>query len=92
MISIEDVKRLTELARLELSEHEIQKMSGELDTILEYVAHIKEALTENESVNYTIKNISRKDEVIHGTSQFTTDLLEEAPAVQDGFVKVKKII
>lgn len=44
-ISQEEVQQVASLARLELSDHEIEKMTDQLDTILRYVAKLDEVDT-----------------------------------------------
>ena len=46
-LSLEEVKRLAELARLELSEAELEKMQEELGRILEYVTRLSKIDTKD---------------------------------------------
>lgn len=93
MISKEEVRKLSNLARLEFSETELEEMGSKLSSILDYVSQINTALTDNEiEVNHIPQNIARLDAVRNETGEFTESLLKEAPQSEDGFVKVKKII
>lgn len=44
-ITTEEVRRVAALARLELSEAEVERMTGQLDAILSYVAKLDELET-----------------------------------------------
>ncbi len=95
----EDVKKLAELSRLELSNEEIEKYAGQFDEILHYVDKIKarseqrEVRSENLKIENTfIKNIFRSDDDVQEGGIYTDKILKEAPDSKDGFVKVKKIL
>lgn len=92
-IDVNGVKKLSLLARLEVTDEEVNKLVNELGSILEYVGQINSALTDEEiEIFYPVKNARRADEVTTKRGEFTTDLLALAPQSQDGYVKVKKII
>lgn len=90
----EDVKKLADLSRVELSDQDLQKMPAEIDSILGYVKNISEAASSTgESVieSAGTRNITRADNF---TGEFpdTASLIKEAPQSENGYVKVKKIL
>ncbi len=91
----EDIAHLGTLARIELSEAELQKLEGELSSIVSYVSVISDiASLEAEAepqvgVRY---NIFRTDAVTNEPNQYTDDLLREMPATEGRYMKVKKIL
>ena len=65
-IRTKEVKRVAALARLDLSEAEIKRLTPQLDTILSYVAKLDELDTEGVPVTthpQSLSNALREDEV-----------------------------
>jgi aspartyl-tRNA(Asn)/glutamyl-tRNA(Gln) amidotransferase subunit C len=90
----EDVKKLADLSRVELSEQDLQKMPAEIDSILGYIKNISEAASSvEESVieSAGTRNVTRADE-FNGGFENTQILIDEAPGSQDRYIKVKKIL
>lgn len=90
----EEIKKIANLARLEINEEESEKMAGQIDSILHYVDQISAADVEDDGSrveNASVRNVLREDTEPH-ESNHTEDLLEEAPGTKDGFIKVKKIL
>ncbi len=94
MIKKEQVKHIAKLARLQLSERELQKYQKELSKILDYIQKLKEVkVTEVEPMTHPFlqKNVWREDEMIR-VQPINLKLLELAPETKDRYFKVKKII
>lgn len=90
----EDVKKLADLSRVELSGQDLQKMPTEIDSILGYIQKISEvAASSDESPieSAGTRNVTRLDEFNGGFTNAQI-LVDEAPQSQDGYVKVKKIL
>lgn len=90
----EDVLKLARLARLDLSNEEVDEFREELSAILQYVEQIQKTdtagLTPTSQVT-GLTNVMREDEVEdYGISP--TELLRLAPDNQDGHLKVKRMI
>ena len=51
MISKEEIKKLADLARIEIGEEEIENLRGEMDSILEYVGQVKSIAGTEEAGN-----------------------------------------
>jgi aspartyl-tRNA(Asn)/glutamyl-tRNA(Gln) amidotransferase subunit C len=93
-LSRDDVLKLARLSRLKLSDEEIEKFRGELSEILEYVEILNKVDTtglEPTSQVTGLKNVMRKDEV-RDYGYEPADLLKNAPAIQDGQFKVKRVL
>lgn len=56
-IDKDNVKRIAQLARLDLSDSEIETMTRQLDTILQYVAKLDELDTEGVAVTTHTQNV-----------------------------------
>jgi aspartyl-tRNA(Asn)/glutamyl-tRNA(Gln) amidotransferase subunit C len=90
----EDVLKLAQLSRLSLTEEEIERFREELSSILEYVEKLNSVDVSGLEPTYQVtalKNVMRKDEVIDYGYK-TEDLLKNAPAVQDGQFKVRRVL
>jgi aspartyl-tRNA(Asn)/glutamyl-tRNA(Gln) amidotransferase subunit C len=90
----EDVLKLARLARLSLTDEEVEEFRKELSEVLQYVAQLD--TVDGNGLEPTtqvtgLKNVMRDDEVVdYGVSP--ADLLRLAPQSQDGHVKVKRMI
>lgn len=89
----EDIAHLGVLARIELSEAELETLPAELSTIVSYVSVIADIASEQIEPQVGIRhNIFRADEVTNQPDEYTADLLAEMPATEGRYMKVKKII
>ena len=89
------VRKLAKLSRLELTDAEITKYTGEISDILAYFDSLKSvAGVDEKSVieNSSNRNVMRPDVPVHQTGEHTDVLLESAPRSEDGYVKVKNIL
>ena len=88
-----EVKKVAKLARLELSETELEEFTSQLSAILDYVAKMNELDTENvEPLAHClpISNVFRQDVV--KPSLGTEKALANAPERDNEFFKVPKIL
>lgn len=94
-MEIRDIEKLAKLSRLELTDAEKQAFAKDLENILHYVDQIREVTTDDRPAEVgDVYNVLREDVVTEGHEGgvFTEKILAQAPATQDGFVKVKKIL
>jgi len=92
-INKEEVKKVAQLARLELNEHEISNHAEQLEKILEYIKQLEKIDTDDvPSTTRAIEviNVFRKDE--KKNSDCNEELLKLSPSREDKFFKVPKII
>jgi len=92
-IDAEQVRKVARLARLELTEAEIEEFTGQLGAILEYVEKMNELDTSNvEPLAHClpISNVFRADEVRESLG--TDKTLANAPQRDGPFFKVPKIL
>lgn len=94
-ISKGEIEKLAELSRLALSEEEKERMRGEFDSILEYIAAIQEisasAMERIPSIVARI-NVMREDVNPHESGIHTEMLLASAPKREGDYIRVKKIL
>ena len=92
-ISRDEVKKVAQLARLELNENEIQKHAEQLEKILDYIKELEKINTENTPCTtraLEVVNVLRKDE--NKDYQNPNEILDLAPSRENKFFKVPKII
>lgn len=92
-IGREEVQRVAALARLSFSPQEEELLTQQLDKILQYFEKLNELSTENvEPLAHVIDLVNgfREDKIVHDPA--TDKLLSNAPAKENNFFKVPKII
>tara|TARA_Y100001968_G_C19244428_1_gene661140 strand:+ start:399 stop:689 length:291 start_codon:yes stop_codon:yes gene_type:complete len=92
-ITSNEVKKVAELARLELNESEIQHHAEQLEKILDYIKQLEKINTDNIACTtraIEVVNVFRKDE--KKDYENFEELLDLAPSREDKFFKVPKII
>ena len=95
MILTEEVTHLAKLARLGLTEKEMEKIQKDLSSILDYFNQLKEVNTEGiEPTSHPIltKPYLRKDEISKQSPEKIQKLIEIAPQKERGYIKVKSIL
>lgn len=93
----EEVLKLANLSRLELTDQELEQYSQEMSSILGFVETINSALSDSDDSMNIIesageRNIFREDTNSDETGKNTKDILACAPDVKDDFIKVQKIL
>ena len=92
-ITLEQVRYVAELARLELAPAEEERLTGQLNAILEYMGQLAEVDTagvEATSHVLPLTNVLREDEP-HACLP-NAEALANAPAAEQGHFAVPKII
>ena len=92
-ITKEEVRKVAELARLELNENEINNHAEQLEKILEYIKQLEKIDTTKVPCTtraIEVINVFRKDE--KKNSDCVEELLELGPSREDKYFKVPKII
>ncbi len=96
MLTQEEVKHIADLARLELSEAEVKKYQAQLGKILDYMEKLKEVKVKGVATadggTRELENVWRSDaQPTTSNQQQATDLINAAPEVETGQVKVKSV-
>ena len=92
-IRSDEVKKVAQLARLELNESEIKQHAEQLEKILDYIKQLEKINTENIACTtraIEVVNVLRKDE--KKDYENSEELLDLAPSRENKFFKVPKII
>ena len=99
-VSLEDVRRVAELAQLELTSEEETRMQRDLSAILGYVQQL------NELDTATVEPLAQISELLHGAEQENGSLradevraslersrvMASAPVADESYFKVPKVI
>ncbi len=91
----EKVLNLAKLARIEIADAEAESLAQEFESILKYVGEVKSVNQESGIKNqeeFPIRNVMREDGAPHESGLYTEKILEQAPAREGNFIKVKKIL
>ena len=92
-ISRDEVANLARLARITMSDDELDHLAGEMDVILGAVARVQEVASSNvpaTSHPLSVSNVTREDVVL--PSLTPTEALSGAPAIDEGRFKVPQIL
>ena len=94
-ISLPEVERVAKLSRLNFSEAEKAKLQQELSSILNYVDELKaiegrSGRADLSAIDPATTNLMRDDAAI--PSEDPEEFLEQAPARQGQFIKVKSVL
>ena len=92
-ISREDVQHVARLARLELTEAELERMRAEMDAILAYMDKLRSLDTagvEPTSHAVPLRNVTREDEPVPSAPREA--MLANAPDRAGDFFRVPRII
>jgi aspartyl-tRNA(Asn)/glutamyl-tRNA(Gln) amidotransferase subunit C len=92
-ISEDQVKHVAHLARLAITDEEVQKFTTQLDAIIGFAEQLNELDTTNvEPTSHVLdmKNVFREDKPGKGLTR--EEVLKNAPDHQDGQVRVPSIL
>jgi aspartyl-tRNA(Asn)/glutamyl-tRNA(Gln) amidotransferase subunit C len=90
MIEREEVLRIAALARLELSPDELERMTADLSSILEYVNQLARVEGQARSPQAEPATPQREDRVI--PYRYAAELLGAAPAREGPLVQVPRVV
>ena len=91
-LTLNDLDNLSELARINIADGEKEKMLADMQAILGYVSEINDVAGDVEKTKEEHYNITREDVVTYETGSNTKALMNEAPAEEDGYVKVAQVL
>ncbi len=87
-----NIEKLAKLSRISVSEEEQKELKDDINSILSYIEQIQDISSEMSLKMPEHHNIMRDDIEPHEAGEYTKDLLNEAPFVEDDYLQVKKII
>lgn len=93
MLSKEEVIKVSQLARIALTDEEVEKFQKDLSSVLDYVEELKSVDTEGLEIVASVtglENVQRDDKYV--LVDYQNDILNNAPESKDGYYKVKSIL
>ena len=89
----EEVRKISELARINLSDAEIEKFQKDLTVILDYISELNKVDTEGvEAITQVtgLENVFRPDTARY--SELREAIIKNFTESKDGFLKIKSIL
>jgi aspartyl-tRNA(Asn)/glutamyl-tRNA(Gln) amidotransferase subunit C len=92
-VSIEQVRHIARLARIAMSDEEIERLAPELNNILGWVEQLGEVNTDGVEPLATVidQKLRLRDDVVND-GNIREEILANAPEAQHGFFAVPKVI
>lgn len=89
-----EVLHLARLARIRLSDEEVEQFTKEIGPILEYVSQLDEVIAESGLTKTVgpVHNVFRDDAVTIPSGEYSEALQAEMPETSGAYLKVKKIL
>ncbi len=92
-LTIDEVRQVAKLARLSLTDRQLQRYRDQLSTVLDHIAKISEVDVENvEPLAHPSDLTTRLDEDTVGESLPVEKVLELAPSTELDFLSVPKVL
>jgi aspartyl-tRNA(Asn)/glutamyl-tRNA(Gln) amidotransferase subunit C len=91
----EDITHLASLARIEMTDQELDTFVTDLSQIVDYVSTVSDIAADEADTAPVVGaryNVLRPDEVTNDPDQFTESILREMPNTQGRSMAVKKIL
>jgi aspartyl-tRNA(Asn)/glutamyl-tRNA(Gln) amidotransferase subunit C len=93
-LSKEEVQKVAKLARIELTQEEVEKFQTQLSDILDYIDKLQEVNTDNVETTAQVtglENVLREDAIKGCPEDEREAALNQAPELAANFVKVKSV-
>jgi aspartyl-tRNA(Asn)/glutamyl-tRNA(Gln) amidotransferase subunit C len=93
MLTRDEVIKIAKLARIELTDEEVERFQKQLSTVLEFVDELKKVDVSGVDEVFEVTgliNVQRDDKPILAENQ--QEIFSQAPEMKDGFYKVKAIL
>lgn len=94
-LSKQEIQGIAKLARLDLTEAELEKYGGQLSAVLSYIDQLKEVDVKGVEPTAQVtglENVLREDEVKNWDEKEIEEALKDAPEKEGRFIKVKRVI
>ena len=92
-VDLQTVKRVARLARIAVSEEDAERMTGELNAILGFVEQLNEVdVSGVEPMTSVMPMAMKKREDVVTDGGIAEDIVQNAPATEDYFFLVPKVV
>lgn len=92
-ISIQDIKKISRLARIEIAEEKQEALAKQLGSIIGWVETLNEVKTDDVAILTNVHDMSlrmEQDEILDGN--IAEDILKNAPNAKYGYFSVPKVL
>lgn len=87
------VRRIAKLARIKVNEHAVPALEGELNAILEWIEMLNEVDTDGvQPMTAVVETKMKKRDDVVTNGGIPDDILANAPASEDHFFMVPKVV
>ncbi len=93
ILTTEQVRKIAALARIKLTDEEVEKFRKELSVVLDYVSELEKVNTDGvEEISQVtgLENVLRED--VARLSEFRDAIIASFPECKDDFLKIKSIL
>ncbi|MFZ2523290.1 MAG: Asp-tRNA(Asn)/Glu-tRNA(Gln) amidotransferase subunit GatC [Minisyncoccia bacterium] len=91
-VTKEEVKNLADLVRMDIAPEELEKITSDIGSILEYVGTVQKFSGDSERKVSSLRNVMREDIPTNNPNEYKDDLLKNAPKRDGDYLVVKKIL
>ncbi len=94
-LSKDEIQHIAKLARLELTDAELEKYGGQLSAVLNYIDQLKEVDVKGVEPTAQVtglENVLREDVARDWDEKEIEEALADAPEREERFIKVKRVI
>lgn len=97
-MKVDEIKKLADMARIDIKENEAEGLARDFDVILSYVGQVKEAVKNKkielngEENNDRLYNVTRQDEATNQKGEYTEKIIDQMPNTENGYLKVKQVL
>lgn len=91
-MQLDDIKKLAQIARIDMAEDEMQDILSTFPSILSYIKQIDEISPDSIDVSYSDTNKLRDDIVTNEGGEYSQDIISQMPDSDHGYLKVKQIL
>jgi aspartyl-tRNA(Asn)/glutamyl-tRNA(Gln) amidotransferase subunit C len=91
----EDIEHLAGLARIKLTEKEMESLPKELSSIISYVSVVSDIAAGDVDAEPQVGvrfNVFKEDKITNEPDEFTKDIMAEMPSKEGRYLLVKKIL
>jgi aspartyl-tRNA(Asn)/glutamyl-tRNA(Gln) amidotransferase subunit C len=93
MVSLEAMRELAELSMLHLTDEELERLAGEMDSILTYIGQLERVSLDTAAPAVgSVYNVLREDGHTNQPGQYTEEILAVSPRRSGQYFSAKKIL
>jgi aspartyl-tRNA(Asn)/glutamyl-tRNA(Gln) amidotransferase subunit C len=93
MVTLAAMRELAELSMLHLTDEELERLTGEIDSILAYIGQLERVSTDAAAPSVgAVYNVVREDGQLNTPGSYTEEILSVSPKRSGQYFSAKKIL